>query len=200
MRLAVGKAARVHLRFCLNSFSREKLEQQLRLIDQRYQKRRDSALGCLKDGNKRVALRFAAEMKMASQSRERCTALLDRVENVLQVIIDAESSKKVSDAIQSSTHAFKENQISVEEVEACLEEVAEKIVRSNNSIKLYSIRPIKGFWIVTYASKDEAEKEITEMNGKPLNGRVMFVDYANRSGSSSGMPIAKGPLEPTPQN
>ncbi|GFQ07838.1 charged multivesicular body protein 7, partial [Phtheirospermum japonicum] len=124
---AVSTASSVDYNVLHLIWTTEKLEQQLRLIDQRYQKSRDSALGCLKDGNKRVALRYAAEMKMASQSRERCTALLDRVENVLQVITDAESSKKVSDAIQSSTHALKENQISVEEVEACLQEVAENI-------------------------------------------------------------------------
>ncbi|KAI3471789.1 hypothetical protein Pfo_028442 [Paulownia fortunei] len=59
----------------------------------------------------------------------------------------------------------------------------------------------KGFGFVTYASDDEAEKAIAEMNGKPLNGRVIFVDYAKpRSGSSSGMPIARGPPEPAPQN
>ncbi|GFP92491.1 embryonic polyadenylate-binding protein [Phtheirospermum japonicum] len=133
---------------------------------------------------------------------------LDRVENVLQVITDAESSKMILDAIQSSTHAFKENQISVEEVEACLEEVAENIDSLKQLDKALrklfafrSIRPIKGFWIITYASEDEAEKAITQMNGKPLNGRVIFVDYAKpRSGSSSGMPISKGPPEPTPHN
>ncbi|KAK6139891.1 hypothetical protein DH2020_026368 [Rehmannia glutinosa] len=59
----------------------------------------------------------------------------------------------------------------------------------------------KGFGFVTYASEDEAEKAIAEMNGKPLNGRVVFVDYAKpRSRSSSGIPIARGPPEPAPQN
>ncbi|KAL0338667.1 UNVERIFIED_CONTAM: Small RNA-binding protein 11, chloroplastic [Sesamum angustifolium] len=57
----------------------------------------------------------------------------------------------------------------------------------------------KGFGFVTYASEDEAEKAIAEMNGKPLNGRVVFVDYAKpRSASGSGMPIARGPPEPAP--
>ncbi|KAL3652984.1 hypothetical protein CASFOL_002665 [Castilleja foliolosa] len=124
---AVSTASSVDYNVLHLIWTTEKLEQQLDLIDQRYQKSRNSALGCLKDGNKRVALKYAAEMKMASQSRERCTALLERVENVLQVITDAESSKKVSDAIQSSTHALKENQVSVEEVEACLQEVAVNI-------------------------------------------------------------------------
>ncbi|GFQ05526.1 hypothetical protein PHJA_002696700 [Phtheirospermum japonicum] len=130
---AVSTASSVDYNVLHLIWTTEKLEQQLRLIDQHYQKSRDSALGCLKDGNKRVALRYAAEMKMDSQSIERCTAPLDRVKNVLQVITDAESSKK-------------------------------------------SIRTIKRFWIVTYASEDEAEKAITEMNGKPLNERVIFVD------------------------
>ncbi|KAL6515870.1 hypothetical protein OROGR_019175 [Orobanche gracilis] len=105
----------------------EKLEQQLDLIDQRYQKSRTSALASLKVRNKRGALRYAAELKLISQSRERCTTLLERVEKVLQAITDAESLKKVSDAIQSSTQAMKENQISVEEVEVCLQEVDENI-------------------------------------------------------------------------
>ncbi|KAL6525850.1 hypothetical protein OROMI_030245 [Orobanche minor] len=118
----------------------EKLERQLDLIDQRYQKHmisllldgalcrsRTSALASLKVGNKRSALRYAAELKLASQSRERCTTLLERVEKVLQAITDAESLKKVSDAIQSSTQAMKENQITVEEVEVCLQEVDENI-------------------------------------------------------------------------
>ncbi|KAK4396555.1 Small RNA-binding protein 11, chloroplastic [Sesamum angolense] len=57
----------------------------------------------------------------------------------------------------------------------------------------------KGFGFVTYASEDEAEKAIAEMNGKPLNGRVVFVDYAKpRSASGSGMPIARGPPAPAP--
>lgn len=56
---------------------------------------RNSALASLKCGNKKIAIKYAKELKLTSQSRERCTTLLDRVENVLQVIMDAESSKKV---------------------------------------------------------------------------------------------------------
>ncbi|KAL6521081.1 hypothetical protein OROGR_017650 [Orobanche gracilis] len=58
----------------------------------------------------------------------------------------------------------------------------------------------KGFGFVTYASEDEAEKALAEMNGKPLNGRVIFVDYAKPSARSSGTPIARGPPEPAPEN
>ncbi|KAK4480845.1 hypothetical protein RD792_011698 [Penstemon davidsonii] len=59
----------------------------------------------------------------------------------------------------------------------------------------------KGFGFVTYASEDEAEKAVSEMNGKQLNGRVVFVDYAKpRSGFGGGMPIARGPPESAPGN
>ncbi|KAG2686673.1 hypothetical protein I3843_09G017200 [Carya illinoinensis] len=55
----------------------------------------------------------------------------------------------------------------------------------------------KGFGFVTFASEDEADKAITEMNGKTLNGRVVFVDYAKaKSNFGGGMPIARGPPEP----
>lgn len=105
----------------------EKLERQLYLIDQRYEKSKNSALACLKSGNRKNALRYAKEMKLTSQSRDRCTPLLDRVEKVLNVIMDAEASKTVLEAVQSSTHAIRENQMSVDEVELCLQEVDETV-------------------------------------------------------------------------
>ncbi|KAF5188389.1 Small rna-binding protein 11 protein [Thalictrum thalictroides] len=51
----------------------------------------------------------------------------------------------------------------------------------------------KGFGFVTFASEDEAQKAITEMNGKVLNGRAIFVDTAKPQTRPSGMPIARGP-------
>ncbi|GAA0180521.1 hypothetical protein LIER_30121 [Lithospermum erythrorhizon] len=58
-----------------------------------------------------------------------------------------------------------------------------------------SDRP-KGFGFVTYASEDEAEKATREMNGKPLDGRVIFVDYARLHNNSGRDIIARGPPEP----
>ncbi|XP_027350302.1 small RNA-binding protein 11, chloroplastic [Abrus precatorius] len=56
-----------------------------------------------------------------------------------------------------------------------------------------SDRP-KGFGFVTFASQDEAENAITQMNRKALNGRVIFVDYAKPNvNTGGGMPIARGP-------
>ncbi|GAB4833340.1 Small RNA-binding protein 11, chloroplastic [Ancistrocladus abbreviatus] len=54
----------------------------------------------------------------------------------------------------------------------------------------------KGFGFVTFASEDEAHKALTEMNGKALHGRVIFVDYAKpQVNFGGGMPIARGPPE-----
>ncbi|XP_011004186.1 PREDICTED: glycine-rich RNA-binding protein 4, mitochondrial-like [Populus euphratica] len=56
----------------------------------------------------------------------------------------------------------------------------------------------KGFGFVTYASEDEAQKALDEMNGKSLNGRVIYVDYAKlKTNFGGGIPIARGPPEPT---
>ncbi|EEF47153.1 charged multivesicular body protein 7 [Ricinus communis] len=105
----------------------EKLQQQIDVIDQRYELSRNSALAYLKSGNKKMALRHARDMKLASDSREKCTSLFNRVEEVLNIIADAESTKKVTEAIQIGAQAMKQNKITVEEVDLCLEELEENI-------------------------------------------------------------------------
>nr|XP_017243281.1 PREDICTED: charged multivesicular body protein 7 isoform X2 [Daucus carota subsp. sativus] len=105
----------------------EKLQQQLDGIDQRCEILREKALTSLKSGNKVVALRHTRELKLASQSREKCTTLLNRVDEVIRALADAESSKQVTEAIQIGARAIKENSTSVEEVQRCLEELDESI-------------------------------------------------------------------------
>lgn len=54
----------------------------------------------------------------------------------------------------------------------------------------------KGFGFVTFAAEDEAQKALTEMNGKVLNGRVIFVDNSKDKPRFDGaVPIARGPPE-----
>ncbi|KAK4786970.1 hypothetical protein SAY86_010803 [Trapa natans] len=105
----------------------EKLQQQLNVIDLRYQKSRSLAVASLKSGDRRAALRYARELKLARESREKCDSLMNRVEEVLNVILDAESTRKVFEAIQIGARAMKENNISVEEVKLCLDEIDECI-------------------------------------------------------------------------
>ncbi|XP_039036691.1 charged multivesicular body protein 7-like [Hibiscus syriacus] len=108
-------------------WTQEKLQQQLDVIDRRWEMSRQSALASLKSGNKKLALRHAREMKLGTESREKCNSLLNRVEEVLSVIANAESTKKVAEAIQIGARAIKENKISVEEVQLCLDELDEII-------------------------------------------------------------------------
>jgi len=49
----------------------------------------------LHSGNRKLALRYARELKLVTQSREKCSSLLNRVEEVHGVIVDAESTKTV---------------------------------------------------------------------------------------------------------
>ncbi|XVE73555.1 hypothetical protein DITRI_Ditri11bG0128000 [Diplodiscus trichospermus] len=108
-------------------WTQEKLQQQLDAIDRRWEMSRQSALASLKSGNKKLALRHAREMKLGAENREKCTSLLNRVEEVLNVIANAESTKRVTEAIQIGARAIKENNISVEEVQLCLDELDESI-------------------------------------------------------------------------
>ncbi|XP_017976266.1 PREDICTED: cold-inducible RNA-binding protein isoform X2 [Theobroma cacao] len=48
--------------------------------------------------------------------------------------------------------------------------------------------------------EDEAEKAITQMDGRALNGRVIFVDYAKPTSNLGGSPIARGPPDPITKN
>ncbi|XWS59446.1 hypothetical protein CRYUN_Cryun08bG0122500 [Craigia yunnanensis] len=60
---------------------------------------------------------------------------------------------------------------------------------------------MEGFGIVTYASEDETEKATIAMNGKDLNGRDVFVDYAKPTTRlGGGMPIVRGPPDPVAKN
>ncbi|GKV23339.1 hypothetical protein SLEP1_g33077 [Rubroshorea leprosula] len=125
-------------------WTQEKLQQQLNVIDQRWEMSRKSALASLKSGNKKVALRHAREIKLSNESREKCSLLLNRVEEVLRVIADAESTKKVSEAIQIGAQAMKENKISVEEVQNCLEELDESIESQKLAEKALESAPYLG--------------------------------------------------------
>lgn len=66
------------------------------VVDFIFCRSRQSALASLKSGNKKLALRHAKEMKLGTENREKCNSLLNRVEEVLTVIANAESTKQVS--------------------------------------------------------------------------------------------------------
>ncbi|XP_044493257.1 charged multivesicular body protein 7 [Mangifera indica] len=120
----------------------EKLQQQLDVTDRQYEMSRKSALTSLQSGNKTVALRHAKQLKLAKESREKCTSLLNRVEEVLCVIENSESTKKVSEAIQIGAQAIKKNKINVEEVQICLEELEHSIDMQKQVEKVLESAPL----------------------------------------------------------
>ncbi|KAG0500926.1 hypothetical protein HPP92_000998 [Vanilla planifolia] len=78
----------------------EKLQQQVDTINQQWETSKKMALASLKSGNKPASYRHIRQAKLFSQKRAKCTSFLERVEEVLSIISDAESTKKVSEAIQ----------------------------------------------------------------------------------------------------
>ncbi|KAJ0113355.1 hypothetical protein Patl1_00764 [Pistacia atlantica] len=164
----------------------EKLQQQLDVTDRHYEMSRKSALSSLQSGNKTVALRHARQLKLAKESREKCTSLLNRVEEVLSVIENAESTKKVSEAIQIGAQAIKKNKINVEEVQICLEELEHSIDMQKQVEKvLESASSDKGI------DDEDIEEEFKklELEVESENSQVMTlkngVNEAERETSSS---------------
>jgi charged multivesicular body protein 7 len=77
------------------------------------------ALIANKVGDKQIALRHVRYLKIGLDGKAKCTGFMDKVEEVLGMISNAESTKKVSEAIQLGAQLIKEHGIGVEEVHAC---------------------------------------------------------------------------------
>lgn len=136
----------------------EKLQQQLDVIDRRCELSRKSAVASLHSGNRKLALRYARELKLVTQSREKCSSLLNRVEEVHGVIVDAESTKTVSEAMQIGARAIKENKISVEDVDICLRDLQESIDSQKEVEKALEQTPS-----YTDINDDDIEDELEEL-------------------------------------
>ncbi|CAH2063134.1 unnamed protein product [Thlaspi arvense] len=105
----------------------EKLQDRLEVMDHRCEMSRKSALAALKCGHKKVALRHARELKLTTESREKCTSLLNRVDEVLNTIADSESTQMVTEAIKTGARVMQDIKISADEVHDYLEEIEETI-------------------------------------------------------------------------
>ncbi|XP_074286029.1 uncharacterized protein LOC141611401 isoform X2 [Silene latifolia] len=103
----------------------EELQQQLDVTDKQCERSKQFALAALRSGDKNIALRNARQLKLASESRAKLLSFLNRVEDVLHVVLDLESTKKVSEAIQVGAQTIKEHRIEAEEVQSCLRELDE---------------------------------------------------------------------------
>lgn len=136
----------------------EKLQQRLDVIDRRCELSRKSAVASLHSGNRKLALRYARELKLVTQSREKCSSLLNRVEEVHGVVVDAESTKTVSEAMQIGARAIKENKISVEDVDICLRDLQESIDSQKEIEKALEQTPS-----YTDINDEDIEEELEEL-------------------------------------
>ncbi|KAM3348227.1 hypothetical protein ACQJBY_021876 [Aegilops geniculata] len=84
---------------------------------------RRAALMSFKAGDKQGAFRYVRQSKLFSESRNKCTQLLERVEEVISLIASAESTKQVYEAIQIGMKAMKEHNVSIEDINTHLKEV-----------------------------------------------------------------------------
>jgi len=165
----------------------EELQQQLDVIEKRYESSRKSALAALKSGNRNGALRNARELKIASQSREKLSSFLNRVEGVLHVIVDAESAKKVTEAIQIGARAIKENRIDVEEVQLCLQEVDEFVGSQEQVHKaLDSAASYDG------AEDEDFEEELKELEMQISDQNLMVSGPKSEEDGVVGASLKKG--------
>ncbi|CAO2192867.1 unnamed protein product [Urochloa humidicola] len=108
-------------------WTEERLHQQLDVLDRRWEISRRRALASFKSGDKQAAYRYVRQSKVFSESRSRCTQLLERVEEVISLIASAETTKKVYEAIQIGIQAIEENNVSIEDVNIHLKEVDELV-------------------------------------------------------------------------
>lgn len=159
----------------------EELQQQLDVIEKRYESSRKSALAALKSGNKSGALRNARELKIATESREKLASFLNRVEGLLLVIADAESTKKVTEAIKIGARAMKENRIDVEQVQLCLQEVDE-FVGSQEQVQkaLDSAASYAGF------EDEDFEEELKELESQISEENLMVSAPKSEEDASGG--------------
>ncbi|KAI3693832.1 hypothetical protein L1987_76785 [Smallanthus sonchifolius] len=152
------------------TWTAEKLQLQIDMIDQLCNKSKTSALASLKSGNKISARRHARELKLSSESRDKCDVLLRRVEEVLRAITDADDSKEVFEAIKSGTKAMKDKMITIEEVQNCLDDLDETINSQKQVEKV--IGSISSYEDFDEDIEDELDKLMEESRKSSADGTI----------------------------
>ncbi|KAJ3676016.1 hypothetical protein LUZ60_003428 [Juncus effusus] len=157
-------------------WTEEKLNQQIDLINQNWQRSRQMALTCLKSGNKQAALRHIKQSKLISENREKFNSMHEKVENILQLISDAESAKNVSEAIKIGTMAIKEQSINIEEIYQNIEELnlvvsAQKQV--NSALESSSIQSMD-------LEDEEIEEELRDLEVELLKDELPRIEIQEK--------------------
>ncbi|XP_078173864.1 uncharacterized protein LOC144567574 isoform X2 [Carex rostrata] len=115
-------------------WTQEKLEKHIDIIDQNWESSRKKALEYFKSGNKEFALRHIRRSKLLAETQNKSNGMLEKVEHLLLLLADAESSYKVAEAIKIGTKAIKEQSICIEEVHRHMEEL-DRVVSVFNDVQ-----------------------------------------------------------------
>jgi len=146
----------------------ERLHQQLCSLDLRVASTRNAAILALRSGDKQAALRHARRLKILTISKKKCESFMDRIEEVLTFIVDAETTKKVTDAVKVGAQAMKENHVTLDEVQICLEELDDAISQGRETQDALASAPI-----TTDVDDADFEEEFqslqAEMDGSSLD-------------------------------
>lgn len=174
----------------------ERLQQQSNILNTRAASSRAAAVLALKSRDKKGALRHARRLKVLTTSKEKCETFMDRVDEVLTAIADAEATRKVTDAAKVGVQAIKENHVTLAEVQACLDEVDEAISLQRETQTALGEAPL-------YAGADDAELEeelslleaeldedsVSEINDLPEASRREKQPSPRSDASKPGQPI-----------
>ncbi|XP_020594957.1 uncharacterized protein LOC110035057 isoform X1 [Phalaenopsis equestris] len=113
------------------------------------------ALASLRSGNKQAAYRHIRQAKLFSENKAKCISFLERVEEVLAVIAEADSTRKVSEAMQIGARVIKGNMISVEELNVQLQELDGFITDQKQINEVIESMPLQS---VDFADEDVEEE------------------------------------------
>lgn len=145
-------------------WAEERLQQQLDVLDRRWEISRRRALMYFKGGNKKAASRYVRQSKLVSESRNKCTTLLERVEEVISLVSAAESTKQVHEAIQIGIKAMKEHDVSIEDINTHLKEVDDLVAAQREIDAALELVPLQSL-----AGEEDIEEQFRNLEAELLD-------------------------------
>ncbi|KAG0593357.1 hypothetical protein KC19_1G323400 [Ceratodon purpureus] len=149
----------------------ERLHQQVNILDVRVTSARAATMLALKSGDKKVALRQARRLKVLTTSKGKCETFIDRIDEVLTSVADAESTRKVADALKVGVQAMKDNHVTLAEVQTCLEEVDDAVSEQRETQTTLAEAPL-----ITGADDMDLEEEFLLLEAELDNDTVTEIN------------------------
>ncbi|KAG0632273.1 hypothetical protein M758_1G316500 [Ceratodon purpureus] len=149
----------------------ERLHQQVNILDVRVTSARAATMLALKSGDKKVALRQARRLKVLTTSKGKCETFIDRIDEVLTSVADAEATRKVADALKVGVQAMKDNHVTLAEVQTCLEEADDAVSEQRETQTTLAEAPL-----ITGADDMDLEEEFLLLEAELDNDTVTEIN------------------------